>query len=319
MFDAELDSFKTSIDLRAYAASEGYVIDTKESWRGSAVMRHSNGDKIIISRKPDGHYTFFSVRSDRDSGTIIDFIQKRKGASLGAVRKELRAWLGMPATELPRLPELAKTSKDRFGVQTRYAAMAIASQHPYLERDRAIPALALDYWRFKGRVKIDQHGNAVFPHFDHDGICGYELRNSNFKGFASGGTKGLWLSKSSPSDRRLVICESAIDALSFAVLFPDGHARYASIGGKLNPWQPDLIKAQIRLLPSGSVVIAAMDADDAGRELAEVIRKTLDDAAEPGPAFQQREPVGFKDWNDQLRARPRATPLPARQDRPSVA
>ena len=87
MFDPEFESFKTSIDLRAYAASHGYTLDRKKSWRGSAVMRHANGDKIIISRKPDGHYTFYSVRTDQDSGTIIDFIQNRRSLGLGAIRK----------------------------------------------------------------------------------------------------------------------------------------------------------------------------------------------------------------------------------------
>jgi len=302
MFDAELESFKISIDLRSYAAAQGYVLDRKESWRGSAVMRHANGDKIIISRKPDGHYTFFSVRTDDDSGTIIDFIQKRKGMSFGGIRKELRAWLGMPASALPHLPELPKTAKDREAVQARYSAMAVAHRHPYLERERAIPALALQYWRFVGRIKIDRHSNAVFPHFDGDGLCGYELRNSDFKGFASGGTKGLWLSKSSPEDRRLIICESAIDALSFAVLMPDGHARYASISGKPNPVQPDLMRAQMKLLPEGSEIVAATDADDAGRQLAEVIRKAFDATARPDLIFRRQEPVGSKDWNDQLRA-----------------
>src|ERR1700722_13635263 len=257
MFDPELESFKTSIDLRAYAASQGYVLDEKESWRGSAVMRHANGDKIIISRKPDGHYTFFSVRSGQDSGTIIDFIQKRTGASLGAIRKELRAWLGAPAMALRHLPELTGTTKDRDAVQARYASMTVAHRHPYLENERAIPALALQYWRFDGRVRMDRHSNAVFPHFDNDGLCGYELRNAGFKGFARGGAKGLWLSKTISADQRLIICESSIDAISFALLFPDGHARYASIGRKLSPSQPDLSRAQITLLPPGGEIIAA--------------------------------------------------------------
>jgi hypothetical protein len=300
MFDPELESFKTSIDLRAYAVGQGYALDRKESWRGSAVMRHANGDKIIISRKPDGHYTFFSVRSDGDAGTIIDFIQKRKSLTLGAIRKELRVWLGMPAAELPHMPELPKTSKDRDAVQARYASMMIAQRHPYLERERGIPAMALQYWRFKGRIKIDRRGNAVFPHFDKDGLCGYELRNRDFKGFASGGTKGLWLSKTSPADRRLVICESAIDALSFAVLFPDGHARYGSIGGKLNPVQPELLSAQIKLLPQGGEAVAAMDADGPGRDLSEVVRKAFESAGRPDLVFRRQEPVRSKDWNEQL-------------------
>src|SRR5271156_4421647 len=92
----ELDAFKRT-DLRVYATSYGYALDKRESWRGSAVMRHANGDKIIVSVKPDGHYTYWSVRSDDDRGTIIDFIEHRKGLSLGAIRKELRAWTGMPS------------------------------------------------------------------------------------------------------------------------------------------------------------------------------------------------------------------------------
>jgi hypothetical protein len=318
MFDPELESFKTSIDLRAYAAGQGYTLDRKESWRGSAVMRHPNGDKIIISRKPDGHFTFYSVRTDDDSGTIIDFIQKRKGITIGGIRKELRGWLGMPALALPHLPELAKTAKDREAVQALYSSMVVAHRHPYLERERAIPALALQYWRFNGRVRIDRHGNAVFPHFDGEGLCGYELRNSDFKGFASGGTKGLWLSKTSAEDRRLVICESAIDALSFAILMPDGHARYASIGGKLNPAQPELMRAQMTMMAEGSEIVAATDADNAGGQLAEVIRKAFNGAARPDLAFRRQELVGYKDWNDQLRARPRGS-VPCWRKEPSVA
>ena len=57
--DLELEKFKTEIDLRAYAAEQSYHLDRKASWRGSAVMRHANADKIVISQKPDGHYTYF--------------------------------------------------------------------------------------------------------------------------------------------------------------------------------------------------------------------------------------------------------------------
>ena len=101
MFDPELESFKTSIDLRAYAASEGYTLDRKESWRGSAVMRHANGDKVIIKRDADGHYVYFSVRDDRDHGTVIDFAQNRLRLSLGELRKTLRPWGGRQAEIAP--------------------------------------------------------------------------------------------------------------------------------------------------------------------------------------------------------------------------
>ena len=302
MFDAELESFKTSIDLRAYAASLGYAIDRRESCRASAVMRHPDGDKIIISRKPDNHYTYWSVRREHDAGTIIDFVKHRKGLNLGGIRKELRAWTGTPAPEYRPLPELPKTHKDRAGVQDRYASMQVAHRHPYLEEDRKIPALALGCWRFVGRIKIDHRSNAVFPHYDAEGLCGYELKNRNFTSFAAGGSKGLWLSKTIPEDRRLVICESAIDALSYAVLFPDGHARYASLGGKPNPAQPGLLRAAITRIAGGSEIVAAMDGDGPGRQLAELVRKVFESCNRPDLAFKTEEPSGFKDWNDELRA-----------------
>src|ERR1700722_6353102 len=126
MFDPELENFKTRIDLRAYAAGQGYQLDRKESWRGSAVMRHANGDKIIIKREADGHYVYFSVRDDGDHGTIIDFAKRRLRCSLGAVRKELRPFIGMPSSALTPYPPLPKIAKDRIRVERQYAQMPVA-------------------------------------------------------------------------------------------------------------------------------------------------------------------------------------------------
>src|SRR5580658_2007402 len=202
MFDPELDSFKTGIDLRSYATMQGYSIDQKESWRGSTVMRHANGDKIIVKADADGHYVYFSVRDDRDHGSIIDFIANRRKLNLGAIRKELRAWTGQPATALPSYPPLVKTGRDRVKVERTFAQMNDAPSHPYLENARKLPAALLQSERFSGRIRIDR-GNAVFPHFDERGLCGYEIKNSGFTSFASGGTKGLWLSHERADDNRL--------------------------------------------------------------------------------------------------------------------
>jgi precorrin-6B methylase 2 len=73
------------------------------------------------------------------------------------------------------------------------------------------------------------------------------------------------------SDNALVIAESAIDALSYAVLHPDERARYASIGGAMNPNQPALIQSAIQRLGEGARLIIATDNDEGGRRLAEAI------------------------------------------------
>jgi Toprim-like/Protein of unknown function (DUF3991) len=318
MFDPELESFKTGIDLRAYAAEQGYQLDRRESWRSSSVMRHPNGDKIIIKRDSDNHYVFFSVHREA-SGSIIDFVQTLQNLSLGAVRKELRPWIGLPSSQLPAFAPLAKSSKDRMRVETEYRKMQDAPRHPYLENERALPAGLLGLERFAGRVRMDApRGNAVFPHFDQEGLCGYEIKNKGFTGFASGGTKGLWLSHENSEDNRIVFCESGIDALSHHVLFPDERTRFASIGGKPNPAQPELIRAAIARMPFGSEIVSAMDADEDGGKLAGIVRQAVQLSGRDDLRFALQEPFGFKDWNDQLRSKPKPS-LPCRREEPSVA
>jgi hypothetical protein len=302
-WDQELDEFKTAIDLRAYAASIGYALDRRESWRGSAVMR-KDGDKIVIKRDGDGHYVYFSVRDDRDHGTIIDFIQFRKRASLGEVRKDLRSWLGRPESPLPAFAPLEKTVKDRLRVETEYRRMQEARRHPYLERERRIPADLLGSWRFAGRIRIDARRNAVFAHFDEGGLCGYELKNRNFTGFAKGGEKGLWTSNRREDDHRLVFAETAIDGLSHAALRPDERARYASIGGQLNPKQPGLIRDEILSMPACSQIVSAMDNDPAGHSLSKLIASAVETSGRSDLAFIEDLPEAEgSDWNDVLKER----------------
>src|SRR5438128_2593031 len=248
-------------------------MDRRESWRGSTVLRRG-GDKIVVKRNGNGHYVFFSVRDDHDHGTILDFLQRREHLSLGAVRQILRPWIGRSAIPLP-FPKLEPTSPDRMRVESGYGRMINALRHPYLENHRSLPAHVLSSPRFAGRVRIDRRGNAVFPHFDAAGLCGYEIKNYGFTGFAAGGQKGLWFSHAQPDDRRLVLAESAIDALSYAALFADAEdqTRYASLGGKPSSRQTALVQATIAQLPAGAEIVAAFDADDAGRKLAEMIRE----------------------------------------------
>jgi len=273
---AELEAFKRDIDMRQFATSLGYEIDKRDSWRGSTVMRRA-ADKIVIKRHSNQHYVFFSVRDDKDNGTIIDFLQRRLNLSLGAVRKTLRPWIGQPAVVRPLFPRLEPTAKDRMRVESDFRHMSPVLRHAYLEHERCLPAAVFSCWRFVGRIRMDARRNVVFPHFDRQGLCGYEIKNHGFTGFAAGGVKGLWFSHTGLDDRRLVLAESAIDALSYAALFPDtaDRTRYASLGGKPNFQQPRLVKASFTKMPIGAEIVAAFDADDGGRYLVDTIRVAL--------------------------------------------
>jgi hypothetical protein len=313
--ESELEVFKTKIDLRQFAVSLGYEMDRRESWRGSTVLRRG-ADKIVVKRNRNGHYVFFSVRDDSDNGTLIDFLQRRRNLSLGAVRQILRPWIGRSTTP-PQFSELEPTSPDRMRVESEYRRMVNPHRYLYMEQDRCLPAVVLSSPRFAGRMRIDHRGNTVFPHFDNAGLCGYEIKNRGFTGFAAGGEKGLWFSHTQPDDRRLILAESAIDALSHAVLFPDAEdqTRYASLGGKPNSKQPGLLQATFAMLPEGSEIVAAFDADEAGRMLAEDVRVAVASIAnEKGRAdliFQIHLPAQEgQDWNQVLQrtAAARASP-----------
>src|SRR5712691_9695313 len=160
----------------------------------------------------------------------------------------------------------------------------------------AIPAAVLELERFAGRIRMDARGNAVFPHFDAEGLCGYEITNKGFTGFAAGGSKGLWFSQAKPEDNRLVFCESAIDALSHAALYPAQDTRYASIGGQVNPQQPELIRAAVARMPAGSEIVAPMDADTEGGKLSGMVRKAVELSGRADLRFTLQESFGFKDW-----------------------
>ncbi len=303
--DNELEQFKTGVNLSEFAASKGYALDRRESSRNSAVMRHPDGDKIVIAKnEASGDWIYFSVRDDRDNGTVIDFLQNRGGGSLGEVRKILRAWLGgsRPAgVQLPAFaPALLPISRDRAGVMQEWERARTCTALPYLT-SRGLGPDVLTLPRFAGRVRVDQRNNALFPHYDQAGLCGYEIKNKGFTGFAPGGVKGLWHSSARSKDLWLVLTESAIDAVSFHVLHGVDSARYMSTGGALNPQQPALLRGAMEKMPESSVIILGFDLDEAGEKLAQEVAAF----APAGRKLRRMLPdVGTgKDWNDMLKNR----------------
>src|SRR5262249_38015548 len=139
-------------------------------------------------------------------------------------------------------PTLEPVAKDLVRVRAGFEAMTVTDAHPYLVIERKIPADILCHPRFARCIRIDARGNAIFPHWNHAGLSGFEVKNHGFTGFAPGGEKGIWASNTEDADTALVICETSIDALShFALKRPEG-TRYASTAGSLNQTQPELIR-----------------------------------------------------------------------------
>lgn len=303
VYDNELQRFKKEINLSEFSASFGYVLDRRESSRNSAVMRHANGDKIIIARNEgNGDWIYFSIRDDRDNGTIIDFLQNRNRINLGQVRKRLRDWLGTTSRPIiqPNLfiQKLLPISRDRSIVLKAWAMAKACTSLPYLTgRGIGPDILALD--RFAGCVRVDQRNNTLFPHYDKEGLCGYEVKNKEFTGFAPGGTKGLWSSRKMKDDTQLILTESAIDAISYHILHGSNRTRYISTGGELNPQQPRLIRETVAKMPPDVLILLAFDNDEGGEKIAGEVQKAIP------PEFKTRRMLPDaemgKDWNEMLK------------------
>ncbi len=319
--DAEITSFKRDINLTEFMVSRGYTLDAKASSRSSVVMVNDEHDKLVVTRGRDQNWVYFSVRDAQDCGSIIDFVQSRGAGHLGRVRQLLRPWVGEPADgqhERPRadpkrfVRDLEPVERDITAVRARWEAMEpVQGPHRYLCSERCIPASVLASARLQGRIRSDEFGNAAFVHHNEDGVCGYEIRGPEFKGFAKGGLKGLFSSSAEPNDTRAVFAESAIDALSYWALHPDPHTRIFSFSGQLGASQPALIASAIQGMPPATEIVLAMDRDKAGVALAARLGDIFTAVGRDELTLTHQRPNGpGTDWNDELRL---AGPAPTRR------
>ena len=150
---------------------------------------------------------------------------------------------------------------------------------------------------------MDRYKNAIFPHYDHEKLMGYEIKNFEFTGFASGGSKALWLSKAFRHDNVLVLAESTINALSYAALHDNNFMRYGSVGGSLNYAQISLIIKVANAMPDKSKIVFAFDQDDGGNKILSRLEEHAVPHFKNSLTWEKHFPLieGY-DWNDVLKA-----------------
>ena len=312
----ELERFKTGINLAEYAERQGYQVDRKDSSRASTVMRQGE-DKIVVATDQDGHGIYFSVRDGTDHGSIIDFVQRRQGLNLGQVRQALRPWLAPSSSSyrpaMERKPEADRPRKPEPSTADRQQVLAVwmtlqpaQGHHPYLENERGLSPATLADPRFIGMVRQDARGNAAFPHYDKLGLAGYELKNKGFTGFSKHGNKAIWHSANLATAPRVVIVESAIDAMSHAQLTGEQDVAYLSTGGSMSAHQRELVRGVLaKAAGRGAVIVLAADRDEAGQKLMQEVARL----APEGTRLFSQEPTHGKDWNEQLQEHERRRSL----------
>ncbi len=312
--DEELQRFKTDIDLVDFMAANGCNVVR----RSKSVELRGHGGKFFV-KKVGNDYVYKDFLNDK-GGTIIDFCQDylRMG-NLGEVRKALREYSGIRVDNhqqnqqrIEKPKEVKKTEekeketvieknpeKIRQNIKNFKTCVETGGKHDYLQKERKISDEILRDTRFANRVMVDSRGNAIFPHFDRLGICGYEIKNKGFTGFSPGGEKGLWYTANATKAQKIIITESAIDAMSHAQLkHTDASVGYVSIGGAMSEKQGTLLKSLIEKAHSrGAEVVLGLDNDAAGDKLCQKVRAI---AGECGAVLRREVPM-TKDWNDDLR------------------
>lgn len=299
----ELERFKKEINLLEYISKQDYTeVDKSRSSRTCLILRRrSDNGKIAVSRSNEGHFIYYDFRCGR-GGSIIDFVMHHTGSTLGQTRKSLRQALGNPVNSFSHtalLQNCQSPEENLKNISLEYdETNPLERPSAYLE-SRGIGALCVLDDRFAGSVREDRYGNVCFPYFDFDAIVGIEKRNHNFKHYSKGGRKGLWKSNLKKGDSQIVICESPIDALSYAKLHchEKKRTRYLALGGQISRFQWGLIDAVMKKYRLKNIrVVLAFDNDAAGKRYVQQFQERYS-----GSSFKvSLPPREGQDWNDVL-------------------
>lgn len=236
-------------------------------------------------------------------GGALDLVMQLQGLDF----KEAVDWLAQHRSQAG--PELVAAAAAPGGLRLPSPDPRwLGPVRDYLVRERGIPAALLEPLIRAGTLYADARANAVFllRGQDHRPV-GAELRGTRgggWRGLAPGSRKDLgYFSVPAPARPVLILCESAIDALSCLALHPE-HGCISTAGARPHPhWLGPL-------LAQGRQIACGFDRDAVGEAMARAMIARH-------PAVQRLRPEAH-DWNDQLRARAGSGVRPATR-RPAPA
>jgi hypothetical protein len=206
--------------------------------------------------------------------------------------KDAVDWLASRFTSWPpAAPIMASPPAPRLALPAAVAD-ALPAVIGYLSAQRRLPLAWLQPLVASGDLYADGHRNAVFLlRNEHNAPVGAELRGTGqqtWRGMAPGSRKhDGYFAVGSPCPQAIILCESAIDAISCRTLYPDRLCISTSGARDNTAWLPALLA---RALPT----YCGFDDDPTGERMAQAM------LARYPPVQRLRPPT--HDWNDTLRA-----------------
>lgn len=231
---------------------------------------------------------FFNWNEAAGGGGAIDLVMHLKCLCF----KDAMDWLAQRFPTTAPQPQVAPASQSAPRLPSPQPAH-LGRVTRYLIEQRRLPAALLAQLLQTGRLYADARANAVFLLLGNDHrAVGAELRGTTeapWRGLAPGSRKDLGYFSCGPTlAHELVLCESAIDAISCRTLYPQ-RLCISTAGARANPaWLP-------AILARGLTTYCGFDADPTGEHMAQAMIALH-------PSIQRLRP-SHHDWNDTLRAR----------------
>ena len=275
---------------------------TEKSTKNSPSLKNEKGEHIVIKYHSNGNCTFFSPENDK-KGDLFNFVQWQRNCDFKEAKNSIEKFLGIASEKKTGIPVSSAPKAKEFD-ENSLTKLKPVEEHKYLQ-DRGIPAEIIKHQRFCGTILTDEWNNAVFPHLKDGKIVGFTKKNYKFSGFSEGGEKLLWKSNQFEGDNRLVVAESAIDALSLATLENGNqktkdrfyHTRFISIDGGMSANAEEALKKEVQAMPEQAVIVAAFDNDEQGKKY---LAKLAEICKECGRKLEENLPKVRKDWNEVL-------------------
>jgi Protein of unknown function (DUF3991)/Toprim-like len=265
-----------ALPLPAVLAALGATPDPHDSakWRTARGVLSVSGAKFI------------NWNLDRGGGGAIDLVMQVRQVDFGRALE----WLELHCSAFIPVPPDATLQAPSLSLPAPVTNNWPRVQR-YLVQERKLPTTLLALLAQSGAIYADARANAVFLLLDTAGHpVGAELRGTTglgWRGMAPGSRKDRgFFSMPAPTTHAIVLCESAIDAVSCHALHPDYRCLSTS-GARPDPaWLAALIS-------QGLLIYCGFDADPTGDVMAQRMH-------ELHPSICRLRPAA-KDWNDLLR------------------
>lgn len=289
----------SSVDLAQLCLWLGLKYNHKKSSARAPVYSGADRHIAVYQKNSNGRRIWVDVKNQSLKGDAFSLVQLIHGCSFIAAKELLIDFMGAGYYSVPvehiSDSQLEQRSINHSRFEYLRGAMSSGVSEYLLQR-----GISQDTQKVFGQLlRTDRNGTTCMYHVDLSSRpCGYEWKGSTGTGYSKGGTRCLFgLFTGEMSYQYIVVCETAIDAMSFYQIKQTdiNNVLIVSTGGHPSQLQIEMIKA---LMSDQSILICAHDNDTGGNQQVDLLRSRFLGCR----VVERRPPLEFNDWNDVVKS-----------------